>query len=151
MTAGSPGPVRGAPAGTGPGGWLVAEAATVVGAACVVLHVATALAPGRDAGWVRALLLGMAVACVPCLRRLRRAPDRRAWVATGGMYAAMLGTHLAIVSGSVVSSSAAAGMADMAGALTWAAVGMWAGLALAAVQVVLAGAVLARQGARQLT
>jgi hypothetical protein len=129
----------------------VAEAATVVGAACVVLHVATALAPGRDAGWVRGLLLGMAAACVPCLRRLRRTPDRRAWVATGGMYAAMFGTHLAIVSGAVASSSAAAGMADMAGALTWAAVGMWAGLALAAVQVVLAGAVLARPGARQLT
>jgi len=155
VTAGSPGPVRGAPAVTGPGGWLVAEAATVVGAACVVLHVATALAPGRDAGWVRAVLLVMAAACVPCLRRLRRRPDRRAWVVTGGMYAAMLVAHLAVLSGAVT-SSAGAGMADMAGSLTWTEVGMWAGLALAAVPVVLAAAVLAAvvvvlPGARQPT
>jgi uncharacterized membrane protein YoaK (UPF0700 family) len=119
----------------GPGGWPAAEAATLVGGACVALHVVTALAAAGDAGWVRALLLVMAAACVPCLRRLRRAPDRRAWAATGGMYAAMLAAHLLVVA----PWWPGAGMAHpMTGQLTWAGLGMWGGMALAAVQVALA-------------
>jgi hypothetical protein len=137
---------------TAPAGWLVVEAATVVGAGCVALHLVTALAPGEDAGWVRALLLVMAAACVPCLRRLRRGPDRRAWAVTGGMYAAMLAAHLGLVSGVVAPGSASAGMPHMAGRLTWTGLGMWAALALAAVQVAVAAvALLARPAARQLT
>lgn len=133
------GPAQGRTGGAGAAPWPAAEAAVALGAACVTLHVVTALG-GHDDGWARVLLLTMAAACVPCLLRLRSAPTRRTWAGTGGMYAAMLAAHLWVVT----PWSAAAGMShDMSGPLTWTELGMWGAMALAALQVLLAAVVLA--------
>lgn len=136
------GPVRDRTGGAGSGRWLAARAATLIGVTCVTQHVVTALAGQHEDGWSRALLLTMAAACVPCLRRLHRAPTR------GGVYAVMLAVHLSIVAPwsrpSVPAHALAAPMAgSMSGPLTWTELGMWGGLALAALQVVLVAGVLA--------
>jgi hypothetical protein len=158
VTAGPPGPVDGRPAAAGPGGRSAAGAGAVVGAACVALHAVTALAAGGEAAWERGLLLVMAAACVPCILRLRQSPTRRVWATTGGMYAAMLAVHLCLVApwstGHMAGHMAGQMAGHMTGPLTWADLGMWGGLGLAAVQVALAaGVLLARpvaSAARQL-
>jgi hypothetical protein len=153
VTAGPPGPVDGRPAATGPGGRLAAEAGAVVGAACVALHVVTGAAAAEEAAWERGLLLLMAAACVPCVLRLRRSPTRGVWATTGVMYAAMLVVHLSLVApwsaGDMTGDTTGDMAGHMTGPLSWADLGMWAGMGLAAVQVALAaGALLAGGQAR---
>jgi hypothetical protein len=124
---------------------LLAEAGAAIGAVCVGLHVATALAPGHGSLGTRGLLLTMGAACLPCVRGLWLAPTRRVWAMTGAMYAAMLGAHLVVLT---PWQAVPGGHVHPTGA-SWTEVGMWGGLALAAVEVLLAVVVLAgRAGAR---
>jgi hypothetical protein len=125
--------------GLGPARWcptapprLLAEAAVLVGAACLLLHLTTALG-GHPRDVVHTgVLLGMAAACAPCLRALWVGPVRRDWQLTAAMYAAMLTAHLWWLG---------SGPAHAAHAreLSWSTVGMWGGLGLAAVQLCLTG------------
>jgi hypothetical protein len=117
---------------------LLAEAGAAVGVLCVALHVVTAVTPGHGDLPARAVLLIMAAGCLPCIRRLWLAPSPRVWAMTGGMYAAMLAAHLVLLS----PWADAAGMHHAAGGPTWTDVGMWGGLALAVVQLVLVAVVL---------
>lgn len=117
---------------------LLAEAGAAVGALCVALHVATAVAPGHGDLVARGVLLAMAAACLPCIRGLWLAPTPRVWAMTGGMYAAMLVAHLILLS----PWAAATGLHHGASGPTWTDLGMWGGLALAVVQVVLVSVVL---------
>jgi hypothetical protein len=136
---------EGAPSGSGPGAevpgfapLLLGEAASAVGAVCVALHVATAVAPGHGDPLTRAVLLLMAAGCVPCVRSLWRAPTTRVWAMTGAMYAAMLTAHLLLLVPWVTPPSAH----THAGGASWTELGMWSGLALAGVETVLAAVVL---------
>jgi hypothetical protein len=117
---------------------LLAEAGAAVGALCVALHVVTALAPGHGDLLARGVLLVMALGCLPCIRGLWLAPTPRVWAMTGGMYAAMLVAHLVLLS----PWAAAAGVHRHTGGPTWADLGMWGGLALAVLQLVLVSVVL---------
>lgn len=117
---------------------LLAEAGAAVGTVCVALHVATSLAPGHGGLAARGVLLVMAAGCLPCIRGLWLAPSPRVWAMTGVMYAAMLVAHLVLLAPWAV----AAGMHHVAGGPTWTDVGMWGGLALAAVQLTLVSVVL---------
>jgi hypothetical protein len=122
---------------------LLAEAGAAVGAACVALHVATALAPGHGNLVARVVLLAMAVGCLPCIRGLWLAPTSRAWAMAGVMYAAMLVSHLVLLS----PWTAAAGLRHGGTGPTWTDVGMWGGLGLAVGQLALVSVVLvARPG-----
>lgn len=116
----------------------LAEAGAAVGALCVALHVVTAVAPGHGGLLARGVLLAMAAGCLPCIRGLWLAPTSRVWAMTGVMYAAMLIAHLVLLS----PWAAAAGLHHGASGLTWTDLGMWGGLALAAVQLVLVSVVL---------
>jgi hypothetical protein len=118
---------------------LLAEAGAAVGTLCVALHVATSLAPDHAGLVARGVLLVMAAGCLPCIRGLWLAPAPRVWAMTGVMYAAMLIAHLVLLSPWAVT----AGMHHAAGGLTWTDLGMWSGLALAAVQLTLVCVVLA--------
>jgi hypothetical protein len=112
---------------------LLGEAAVVVGAACLVLHLLMAV--GQHSGDVvlTAVVLVMSAACAPCLRALWSGPTRRDWQVTGVMYALMLVAHLCWLRfgpmGAVHSHAS--------GALTWSELGMWAGPGLAGVQLAL--------------
>jgi hypothetical protein len=123
------------------------RAAATTGVACTGVHVATALGGGhRDAVPVVAFV-AMAAICLPCVRSLWRSPHERAWRVAGVMYGGMLFVHLLLLT----AAGAAAGhgpTAHPADGGTWAARGMWAGLLLAAVEVALAGTVLASGRAR---
>jgi hypothetical protein len=117
------------------------RAAAVVGALCVAVHVGTATFPGHGGAAERAVFAAMAVACLPCVRALWRRPTRGVWRATAVMYGGMLFLHLLLL-------SAASGRPEhLAGAHHPASAGaelsMWGGLLLAALQVALAGTVLA--------
>jgi hypothetical protein len=116
------------------GRWLLAQAGATVGAVCVALHMLTALAPGHGPVPARALLLGMAAACIPCVRGLWSSPTRGVWATTGAMYSVMLGVHLLVLS----PWPTTLGMhAHRHTGLTWTELGMWSGLALAAMQLML--------------
>ena len=124
---------------------LLAEAGAAIGAVCVCLHVATALAPGHGSLGTRGLLVIMGAACLPCVRGLWLAPTPRVWAMTGVMYTAMLTAHLVLLA---PWRAAPGGHGHPAGA-SWTEVGMWGGLALAGVEVVLAVVMVAeRAGAR---
>ena len=124
---------------------LLAEAGATIGATCVGLHVATAVAPGHGSLGTRGVLVVMAAGCLPCIRGLWLAPTARVWAMTGAMYTAMLAAHLVLVA---PWQPVPGGHLHTDGP-SWTEVGMWAGLALAAVEVVLAVVVLAgRAGAR---
>lgn len=117
---------------------LLAEAGAAVGTLCVALHVVTAVAPGHGDPAARGVLLAMAAGCLPCIRGLWLAPKPRVWAMTGGMYAAMLVAHLVLLSPWATPTGLHHGVRG----LTWTDLGMWGGLALAAVQLVLASVVL---------
>jgi hypothetical protein len=118
---------------------LLAEAGAAVGAACVALHVVTAVAPGHGGLPARGLLLLMAAGCLPCIRGLWLAPAPRVWAMTGGMYASMLVAHLVLLAPWATS----AGLhRHGASGPTWTDLGMWGGLVLAVVQLVLVTVVL---------
>jgi hypothetical protein len=129
------------------------RAAAALGVVCVVLHLATATAGGHGGAVRTAVLLGMAALCLPCVRSLWRRPHERAWRVTALMYGGMLFVHLLLLtaagaaSGHGVSGHGVAGH-GASGQPGWAELGMWAGLVLAAVEVGLAGAVLAGSRAR---
>jgi hypothetical protein len=112
---------------------LLSEAAVLVGAACLLLHLAIAVAGHVQDVVHTGVLLGMAAACVPCLRNLWVRPVRRDWQLTAAMYAAMLTAHLWWLG----SGPAHAVHAHAVGELSWSTVGMWAGLGLAGVQLCL--------------
>jgi hypothetical protein len=118
---------------------LLAQAGATLGGVCVALHMVTALAPGHGTLPARALLLGMAAACVPCVRGLWWSPTRRVWATTGVMYAVMLAVHLLVLS---PWPSALGTHAHHQRELTWAELGMWSGLGLAALQLMLVAVVL---------
>lgn len=120
---------------------LLAEAGAAVGALCVALHVVTALAPGHGDLVARGVLLAMALGCLPCIRGLWLAPAPRVWAMTGVMYAAMLVAHLVLLS-PWAASMTAAGLHHGASGPTWTDLGMWGGLALAVVQLLLVTVVL---------
>jgi hypothetical protein len=122
---------------------LLAEAAVLVGAACLLLHLLTALGHHQQDLLVTVVMLGMAVACAPCLPALWTGPTRRDWTVAGAMYGAMLMAHLCWLGlgpGHVVHSHGS-------GAVTWGQLGMWGGLVLAGVQLILAvvGLTLSRE------
>ncbi|SDX83280.1 hypothetical protein SAMN05661080_01372 [Modestobacter sp. DSM 44400] len=114
--------------------------AAATGALCVGVHVATAAVGGHGEAGERAVLVAMAVACLPCVRALWRHPGVAVWRSTAVMYGGMLFVHLLLLTAAGGSSGHAG---HMAGGWTWAEAGMWSGLALAGAQVALAGTVLA--------
>jgi hypothetical protein len=124
--------------GTGPSAAsarLLAEAAVLVGAACIALHLLTAFGPHRQDVVLTAVMVGMSIACAPCLRALWTGPTRRDWQVIGAMYAVMLTVHLcwlAVGPAHAVHSHAS-------GELSWSDLGMWGGLGLAGVQLLLTG------------
>jgi hypothetical protein len=115
------------------------------GALCVAVHAVAAAAGGHGGAVERAVLVVMAVACLPCVPALWRHPVAGVWRSTAVMYGGMLFVHLLLLTASGGSGHAghAAAGGHQAGGWSWAAAGMWAGVALAALQVALAGAVLA--------
>ncbi|WP_460682973.1 hypothetical protein [Modestobacter lapidis] len=122
------------------------RAAAATGVLCIAAHVATAAAGGGHGGPVgTALFLAMAVACLPCVRALWRHPTAGVWRFTGLMYGGMLLVHLLLIT--AAQGSAHAG--HLAGGPTWTELGVWGGLLLAGVEVVLAGTVLASGRVRE--
>jgi hypothetical protein len=115
---------------------LLAEAAVLVGAACLLLHLVTALGHHGQDVVLTVVMLGMAVACAPCLSALW------AWTITGAMYAVMLGVHLAWLGFGPDGAVHFHG----SGELTWGQLGMWGGLGLAGIQLVLAAVGLMQCG-----
>jgi Na+/proline symporter len=112
---------------------LLAEAAVLVGAACLLLHLVTAFDHHRQNVVVTVVVLAMAGACAACLPALWAGPTRRDWTVTGAMYAAMLLTHLCWLGFGPAPAVHAHGSE-----LTWSELGMWGGLGLAGVQLCLA-------------
>ncbi|HEV7728366.1 MAG TPA: hypothetical protein VGO74_15690 [Modestobacter sp.] len=117
-------------------------------------HLASVLAPGHGGPVQRAVLAAMAAACLPCVLTLWRSPGPRVWRTTGVMYGGMLTVHLLMLmagTGQSVASHAAhlgaghPGSAATSSAAGWAELTMGAGIMLAGVQVVLAGALLLTQ------
>ena len=121
---------------------LLAEAGAAVGALCVALHVVTALAPGHGDLVPRVVLLAMAAGCLPCIRGLWLAPTPRVWAMTGAMYAAMLVAHLVLLSPWAAAAGMHHGASGATSGPTWTDLGMWGGLALAVLQLVLVAVVL---------
>ncbi len=121
---------------------VLAGTAVVVGGLCVVLHLLTAVMPGHGGTLARVVLVVMATGCLPCVRALWRGPSARVWAMTGLMYAGMLLAHLLLLAAPLSTMSADQMQADMGGGVGWMQVGMWGGVALAGVQVVLAGTAL---------
>jgi hypothetical protein len=117
---------------------VLAGTAVVVGGLCVVLHLLTAVMPGHGGTLVRVVLVVMAMGCLPCVRALSRGPSDRVWAMTGLMYAGMLLAHLLLLAAAGSTMSADQMQADMGDGGGWMQVGMWGGVALAGVQVVLA-------------
>ena len=127
-----------------------------VGAVCVALHLAVAVPGGHGGPVVSALFVAMAVVCLGCVRSLWRNPGAGVWRSTGLMYGGMLFVHLLLLSAASGTAGHAGhaghGAGQGAGPGGWLETGTWAGLLLAAVQVALAGYVLAtgRAGTRRL-
>jgi Na+(H+)/acetate symporter ActP len=119
---------------------LLAEAATVIGTVCLVLHVVTAFGHHPRSVVRTVVMLGMAVACARCLPALWAGPTRRDWTVTGAMYGAMLVAHLAWTA----LGPESVGHAHTSVQLSWIELGMWGGLGLAGVQLCLAAAGLIR-------
>jgi hypothetical protein len=117
------------------------RAAAAVGALCVAVHVVTAASAGHGGPVERAGFVAMAVACLPCAWALWRRPARGVWRTTAVMYGGMLFVHLVLLSAASGRPEHLAGGSHPASA--GAGLGMWGGLLLAALQVALAGAVLA--------
>jgi hypothetical protein len=117
---------------------------------CVGLHAAAAAAAavgdGHGGALSAAAFIAMAAACLPCVRALWRHPDLRVWRVTGLMYAGMLFVHLLVLTASQGRPGHAA---HRGSGWTWAEVGMWSGLALAGIQVALAGTALAAARVRE--
>jgi hypothetical protein len=113
---------------------LLAEAAVLVGAACLLLHLVTAFDHHRQNVVVTVVVLAMAGACAACLPALWAGPTRRDWTVTVAMYAAMLLTHLCWLGFGPVPAVHSHGTVE----LTWGELGMWGGLGLAGVQLCLA-------------
>jgi hypothetical protein len=125
--------------------------AAATGALCVGVHLATAAAGGHGGAVHKAVLVAMAAACLPCVLALWRRPAVGVWRGTALMYGGMLFVHLVLLSagsGSSVHMGHAVDTGSMAAAGTWTEAGMWGGVALAALQVALAGTVLATGRAR---
>ncbi len=131
-------------AGRDDGVRALGRTAAVVGALCVAVHMATATSAGHGGPAERAVFAAMAVACLPCVRALWRRPGRGVWRATAVMYGGMLFLHLLLLSAASGRPEHLAGAHHPVSAA--AELGMWGGLLLAALQVALAGTVLA--GAR---
>jgi hypothetical protein len=136
VTAGGDGQVR-----------TLGRTAAVAGALCVAVHVVTATSAGHGGPVERVVLVAMAVACLPCVRALWRRPVRRVWRTTAVMYGGILFVHLLLLSAASGRSEHLAGGSHAAHA--GAAPAMWGGLLLAALQVALAGTVLASGRLRQ--
>jgi hypothetical protein len=122
------------------------RAAAVTGGLCVAVHVVAAAVAGHGGAVERAVFVAMAAACLPCIRALWRHPVVGVWRSTAAMYGGMLFVHLLLLTAAPGSSGHAGHGGDAgppAGGWTWAEAGMWAGLALAGLQVALAGTVLA--------
>jgi hypothetical protein len=111
-----------------------------IGAVCVALHLAVAVPGGHGGPVVGVLFVAMAVACLGCVRALWRNPGEVVWRSTGLMYGGMLFVHLLLVT---AAQGRPGHTAHLGVGWIWAEVGTWAGLLLAAVQVVVAGAALA--------
>jgi len=124
---------------------LLAEAAILVGAACLLLHLAAAVGGHPRQLVLVAVLLVMAVACASCLRALWAGPSRRDWAVVGAMYGGMLLAHLVWLGLGTHTAHVHA-----ATGLSWSELGMWGGLGLAGVQLGLsaAGLMLSREGNR---
>jgi hypothetical protein len=101
--------------------------------------VATAVGGGHGGAVPAATFVVMAALCLPCVRALWRRPVRQAWRVAGLMYGGMLFVHLVLLT----AGAGAAHAGHPASGWRWRELGMWGGLLLAAVEVVLAGAVLA--------
>lgn len=132
----------------------LSRVAAGVGLGCVAAHLASVLAPGHGGPVQRAVLAAMAAACLPCVLTLWRSPGPRVWRTTGVMYGGMLTVHLLMLmagAGQSVASHAGhlgaghPGSAATSSAAGWAELTMGAGIMLAGVQVVLAGALLLTQ------
>jgi hypothetical protein len=115
----------------------------------VAVHLATAGGHGGAVG--TAVLVAMAVACLPCVGALWRRPGPGTWRVTGLMYGGMLFAHLLLLSatGAAGHGGHMAGTPHPTGVGSWTEVGMWVGLLLAAVQVALAGTALATGRVRE--
>jgi hypothetical protein len=127
------------------------RAAAATGALCVGVHLATAAAGGHGGAVAKGVLVAMAAACLPCVLALWRDPGVRVWRSTGLMYGGMLFVHLVLLSagsGRYMHMGHAVDTGTMAATGTWTEAGMWGGVALAALQVSLAGTVLATGRAR---
>jgi hypothetical protein len=125
---------------------ILGRTAAATGALCVAVHLVTAAAGGHGGVVERAVFVGMAAACLPCVRALWRHPALGVWRSTAVMYGGMLFVHLLLLTaaaGGAGHTGHAAGAGHAAGGWTWAEAGMWGGLALAGLQVTLAGTVLA--------
>ncbi|WP_138759790.1 hypothetical protein [Modestobacter altitudinis] len=119
---------------------VAGRVAAVAGAVCVAVHLVTATSGGHGGAVERVVFVAMAVACLPCVRALWQRPVRGVWQATAVMYGGMAFLHLLLL------SAASGGSGHLAGGSpvhAGADVGMWGGLLLAALQVALAGTVLA--------
>jgi hypothetical protein len=128
-------------AGGADGVGALGRAAALVGALCVAVHVGTATSAGHGGPAERAVFAAMAVACLPCVAALWRRPTRSVWRATAVMYGGMLFVHLLLLSAASGRPEHLAGAHHPASAGV--ELGMWGGLLLAALQVALAGTVLA--------
>jgi hypothetical protein len=115
------------------------------------VHLATAAAGGHGGAVAKGVLVAMAAACLPCVLALWRDPGVRVWRGTGLMYGGMLFVHLVLLSADQGDPGHAGHIVDegrMVDAGTWPEAGMWGGVLLAALQVALAGTVLATGCAR---
>lgn len=121
---------------------VLAGTAVIVGGLCVAVHLVAAVTPGHGSALARGVLCAMAVLCVPCVRALSRGPTSDVWAMTGLMYAGMLGAHLLVIEGPWSAMSANEMQAEMGSRVAWTQLGMWGGLTLAGIQVVLAIAAL---------
>ncbi|MGY1631100.1 hypothetical protein ACI784_05235 [Geodermatophilus sp. SYSU D01186] len=89
-----------------------AAAAAALGSAAVhVLALATGAPPSSAQVLV---LLGMAMACLPCAVHLALLPRRRAWVQAAAVSAAMVGAHPLVAAGHAHHGTAGGGAVGVA-------------------------------------
>ena len=109
---------------TRPGAFGLGRVAAVLVAASAVVHVLRA-----DAASLAGLLMPvMALACLPCAWHLWRAPTGRVWALTAALDTGMLLVHATAMAGAGMVMRHHAGPGTL----------VWAGLALAGVQLALA-------------